>query len=507
MTDWSGGYVTDVPYTIGYYRQQSPQHMALACLLGGVAASVPRPDEPVSYLELGCGRGFGALLLAAANPAWRVTAVDFSPLHIVQARRMAAAMGLANVSFVEADLATLAEHADAIPEADFASMHGVWTWVGPAVRRGIVRLLRDRLRAGGVLHCSYNSLPGWQGALGLQRLIRQSGDLGSGGSDKRVTAGARLVRELSDAGAPHLQGSFASSLTKRLDDLQTEYLVHEYMHTTWAPCFHADLCADLADAKLDWVGTGALFEAFPELTLTAAQRAIHDRQDDVMLRELVKDLCLARGLRHDVFVRGPERIGAAARDAAIGAITLALTVMPANFDYVADFPSGRATLNRDFYAPMVDHLARGPCRIDALIAASVRGGAGNAGEVLAMLVGTMQAAVLSAPELSPATERAVRANRALAHSLVRPDKLGDIAALVAPRMGAGLSCRSGELFVADGLAHGLDPADEAAWAARLGGSMADEQRGQLRTMIDRIVAADRRGWEALGVLAEPRDER
>ena len=39
MSGWGGGYVTDITYMPGYYRQQSPSMIALACLLGGVAVA------------------------------------------------------------------------------------------------------------------------------------------------------------------------------------------------------------------------------------------------------------------------------------------------------------------------------------------------------------------------------------------------------------------------------------------------------------------------------------
>ena len=111
MSGWGSGYVTDIAYMTGYYRQQSPSVMALACLLGGVASPMPGPDDPVSYLELGCGQGFGALILAASNPHWTVTAIDFNPAHVAAARAWAAQAGLDNIRFLEADLATLAEDA------------------------------------------------------------------------------------------------------------------------------------------------------------------------------------------------------------------------------------------------------------------------------------------------------------------------------------------------------------------------------------------------------------
>src|ERR1700744_5175629 len=146
MSGWGGGYVTDITYMTGYYRAQSPSLMALSCLLGGVAAPLPGPDDPISYLELGCGQGFGALILAASNPHWRVTAIDFNPAHVAAARAWAAESGVDNIRFLEADLSTLADDPAAaqVPEADFVSMHGLWSWGPPAGQTGIVRLLRSK---------------------------------------------------------------------------------------------------------------------------------------------------------------------------------------------------------------------------------------------------------------------------------------------------------------------------------------------------------------------------
>ena len=84
--DRSDGYVIDIAYLPGYYRQQSRSHLNLACLLGGVAGINSSPASSLSYLELGCGYGFSALVLAAANPRWQVTGIDFNPAHVAAAR-------------------------------------------------------------------------------------------------------------------------------------------------------------------------------------------------------------------------------------------------------------------------------------------------------------------------------------------------------------------------------------------------------------------------------------
>ena len=134
---WSSAYVADVTCLPGYFRTQAPSHLGLACLLGGVASPVAAFRDEFRYLELGCGQGFGALALAAGNPGWRATGVDFNPAHIAAARALAAEAELENVAFLEADLATLAvdEAVHAVPEADMVSLHGVWSWVSDASER------------------------------------------------------------------------------------------------------------------------------------------------------------------------------------------------------------------------------------------------------------------------------------------------------------------------------------------------------------------------------------
>jgi hypothetical protein len=36
MNEWGGGYVTDLEYGSGFYKEQAPGHLRLACQLLGV---------------------------------------------------------------------------------------------------------------------------------------------------------------------------------------------------------------------------------------------------------------------------------------------------------------------------------------------------------------------------------------------------------------------------------------------------------------------------------------
>ncbi len=199
---WSGGYVADIPYTAGYHPAQSPTLIGLACAVCDVAWTPPDRDA-LTVLELGCGRGITACALAAANPGWRVVAVDYNPAHIAEAREFAAEAGLGNVTFLEMDLARLdeAEAARRLPQADVITLHGVWTWVSDQVRAGILAVLRGCLAVGGLAMASYNAMPGWAQGLAAQRLIRAAATQRTGSSFDRAEAGIEALEAFAFASA------------------------------------------------------------------------------------------------------------------------------------------------------------------------------------------------------------------------------------------------------------------------------------------------------------------
>lgn len=159
MTDWSAGYVTEVAYAYGPYINLAPQNLALAALAKGVAA--PGLDaSPLRVLELGCGQGYSANLIAAANPHVDYTAIDFNPGHVAGARALAAAADTPNVHFSEASFEEFVEDRS---QGDFhvITLHGIYSWVSAENRAHIIRIAREKLRPGGLLYISYNCHPGW----------------------------------------------------------------------------------------------------------------------------------------------------------------------------------------------------------------------------------------------------------------------------------------------------------------------------------------------------------
>ena len=486
MRSWSGGYVADIEYIEGFYPQQSPPRMVLGCLLGGVAADLPAADDVVHYLELGCGRGMGALMIAASNPAWRVTAIDYNPTHIAMGTAIARAAGIGNVDFMEADLVTLAgsDAARAIPQADFVSLHGVWTWVGPEVRAGIVRLLGQIVRPGGVVHVSYNALPAWQGALGMQRLVYEGGRRGATRSDRQASAGLELAREVNAAGAHYLtESGLVRELLERTAGLMPEYLSHEYMNAHWAPAFQADVAAAMADAKLDWVASANPLENFPQLMLTDEQRVLFERFDDPIMRELVKDVCLPRQFRHDLYVRGPRRIPNAERDAAVAALVLAPTVSAAELETAIDVPAGKAEMSADLKA-MMAALMPGPASVAQLLTQAP--GRSSPAELAGVLVGSLQGQILPHPGAEqPAC--ATRLNRVLGGRVQSLAGTANMGALASGPLGTGLPVPKLVQFIAGRLLAGEDESAAGSWVDSLAADIVPEKRETVATMVQSAI--------------------
>lgn len=479
---WSGGYVADITYTEGFYVQQSPARMALACLSGNVAVELPEPDDGACYLELGCGCGIGALLIAASNPAWQVIAIDYNPAHIAIGSGLARAARIDNIRFLEADLGQLAARAEAeaIPPADFVSMHGLWSWVGNDVRAGIIRLLAAKTRPGGVVHISYNALPAWQGGIGLQRLIYEAGIRSAGRSDLQAQAGLALAREIKEADGKYLtESSLARDLVEATAGMSHEYLSHEYMAAHWAPAFHADVAAAMAQAKLDWVASANPLENFPELMLTAEQRAVMDRHKDPIMRELIKDMCLPRQLRHDVFVRGARRLSNDQRDAAIAQLTVVPVVSPEELQTKIRVPAGMAEMG-DPLKTMMATAMRGPAKIGDLLA--LHDGRSNPAELVSVLVGSHQCQIAMRQD-GAQCDAADRLNRVLGTRVRSIAEARTASGLASSRLGTGLTAAPLVQFIAARLLSGEREDNAEAWIASLSADVVPEKHDTVRSVV------------------------
>ncbi|MBU8543827.1 MULTISPECIES: class I SAM-dependent methyltransferase [Roseomonadaceae] len=498
---WSRGYPVAEPYPASWHSFQSPGHIAAACALMGAAWEVA-PGQPMRIAEIGCGSGYTANVLAAGNPDAEVLGLDYNPAHIAEARSMAAAVGLANARFEATDLAELdGAELDRLPEFDLVTVHGVWSWVGDPVREGILRLLRRKVKPGGVVLMTYNALPGAGGALGLSRLVR--GFLRSSGSTAEGIEAARAqVEKLVAAEAPNLPNStWRTLLLGEVAKARQGYMLHEFITDHWRPCFFADVQEAMASARCDYVGSASLDENFPSMSLSPAQREIWEAAPDEAARQLIFDMCVPRAFRRDVYVRGLRRVN---REAAVAAIPLAIATHAGGGRAIRT-QAGEAALPPAILEPMLAALRQGPQQVGALLALP---GCGNVtpAEALAMLIGSGSALPLwlrpgdaGWDEAAAAARRlnAVAARRLAAHGLGTARL-----ALATPALAGGLAVNAMELAVA-ALAAETPEAEPDALIRRLipqGPLPPEEVLAGVREEVAGLLRDRGPVWRALGIV-------
>lgn len=301
MSAWSSGYVADINYTFGYYRELAPAMFPLLSLLQGQRG----PSGPLNYCELGCGQGFSMNLLAAANPQMSFYATDFNPAQIAGAQALAKSADLPNVHFYDQSFADFANEASLPDRFDIIALHGIYSWISAENRAYIVDFLNRKLKPGGLVYISYNCLPGWSAPAPLRRLMRMGADASAGTTARKVDAGLAFLERAKSVNARYFQAN--PSAVERADKLGAQarnYLAHEYLNADWNLFYHADVAEELAAARLTFAGSAFPLDHIDAVSLTAEQLALVNEAPDSPTRETLRDFMVNQQFRRDLFARG-----------------------------------------------------------------------------------------------------------------------------------------------------------------------------------------------------------
>lgn len=402
MSDWSAGYVTEVGYPYGYYRDLTPHNLALAALSKGIAA--PGLDGgPTRVLELGCGQGYSANLIAAANPALDYTAIDFNPAHIAGASALAAEAETKNIRFREASFEEFANEKSEAP-FDIITLHGVYSWVSAEQRAHVIRIAREKLRPGGLLYLSYNCYPGWAASVPIHRLFA---DVAAASPQEpvevRIANAFRIFKVLGRNGARFLEANPAvAERFGKLEPLPVNYLAHEFLNANWTVFHSADVNRDMAQAKLTFVGSARILEHLDPLNLTDAQQHLLGQVKDPARRESFRDLIVNQEFRRDIFIKGAYEPAARPlerwRD-----LRFALTARAQDVELKIKGQLAEATLARESYGALLEKLDSGPASLRQLIELPKLGALGLAGLQNHLLILLAQGACqLALPALAEA---------------------------------------------------------------------------------------------------------
>jgi predicted O-methyltransferase YrrM len=293
------GYLTDVEYTGEFYDHLAPAQLAYIAAINGFQP--PRLDQPFTWCELGCGRGVSALVLAAMHPHGEFHACDFNPAHVEAAEALRRAAGVDNVRFHAKSIGAMLR--EPLPAFDFVVLHGVYSWVPPAVRAEIAEFLRTRVKPGGLAMVSYNAMPGWAGLHPLRQMMRAYAEAVPGNSLDKARAAFHYLRAAAQAGAASLvalPGAAAHLEAMAKQDIR--YIAHEYLTPHGDPFYFAEVESAMRAAGLAFAGSTAAADSYPELALPARFQSLLPPGQPRATVEAHRDFVLNTTFRRDVYV-------------------------------------------------------------------------------------------------------------------------------------------------------------------------------------------------------------
>ncbi len=513
MAAWNDGYVHDVAYTTGFYREISPGWISAAAMLLGHRP--PDIARPFRWAELGCGHGLSASIFAAALPHGAFHGFDFNPSHVENARRLAASAGLTNAHFHEQSFEDMAEAPEGkFPQFDFIVAHGIWSWVSAATRLQMATAIRRYLAPGGLVYISYNALAGWASLLPVQKFMREYARVHPGNSAEVTQAAIGYMREMIKGDAAFFPANPA--VAARLDataNMDAKYLAHEYLNANWDPTTFTQVQDVMGEAKVGYIGSATLIENIDAVAVPPATLKILQGVTDQRLREMIRDFGANRSFRRDIYRRGTDQPLSGEQREMLDGLNIVGTGRENEANIQIPTGIGQLGLRMDIYTPILARLAEGPMSIREL----------RNTPVLAQqpLSETLQAAAflmaggLAHPAMAAPDPGAAAASRALNTAIGAYNGLGGaLGVLASPVTGSGVGVDFAETLMLPELLDGRS--DPAALVEHILGRLTFTGRSVVRegkpvtdpaiartemtATVNRLLA-DRIGlWRRLGLL-------
>ncbi|WGL29594.1 class I SAM-dependent methyltransferase [Pectobacterium brasiliense] len=276
----------------------SPSHLRAVAQFFGLE-SVPLAQARV--LELGCAGGGNLLPFALAYPQAHVVGVDLSAMQVGQGQELIAEVGLKNVHLHAMSLTDITPE---FGQFDYIIAHGVFSWIPPEVRSGMLRVMRENLSPNGIAYISYNTYPGWKAG----DIIRDAMLLHSHGlqDDETRLNSAKAVFNLFSDGIAR-SNSMSTALTgvvNQLSKLSDHYITHEYLETFNSPCYLLEFADMLQQHGLEHVGDA---EIHTELAIAYGEHVQLNHSLVAMgqprvLRQQYLDFAIGRNFRKSIVV-------------------------------------------------------------------------------------------------------------------------------------------------------------------------------------------------------------
>jgi SAM-dependent methyltransferase len=467
VSDWTAGYVADIGYTYGYYHELNPLRARLAFANANVAC-----PEFTTACELGFGQGLSANIHAAASGVeWYGT--DFNPAQAGYAQELARSSGAAAKLYDEA-FGEFCNRRD-LPDFDFISLHGIWSWISDENRHVIVDFVRRKLKVGGVLYISYNTQPGWASFAPMRHLMTQHAEvLGAEGRGivNRVEGALEFASKFLDT--KPLYAAANPQIAERLNKLKEQnrqYLAHEYFNRDWHPMHFATVAEWLAPAKVSFACSAHFLDQIDAIHLTPQQQQFLKDLPDDMLRQSVRDFMINAQFRRDYWVKGRRDVGLLDRSDAIRNTRVLLLQHRSNITLKVSGALGEIVLLEKIYNPVLDALESYEVKTVGQLQAELAPQGIDLSQLLQTVMVLIGAGCLTPVQADGAITKARKQCDALnMHLLLKARGNNDVATLASPVIGGGVAVNRFQQLFLLALKEGKKQPDE--WASHAWSTLA-----------------------------------
>ncbi|MDG6465398.1 class I SAM-dependent methyltransferase [Glaesserella parasuis] len=305
LTNWSEGYVNDINYTTGYYDGLNSHQLICPFLIANL-----QPPKVINACELGFGFGVSLNIHAVAGTVkWYGT--DFNPSHAFFAQQLANQGNPDKVVIADQSFAEFC-HRDDLPDFDFITLHGIWSWISPQNRETIVDFIQRKLKVGGVVYISYNTLPGWAGKSPIRYLLNQyysklSATLES--KDQAIKSALEHTKNMLSVSNSLLSLSpYLLEQVEQIKEQNSNYVIHEFTNQNWYPMYFSEIESCLKQAKLSYACSVSYLDDFDEVLFDEEQQKLLSSIQDPSLFQTAKDFILNKQFRRDYWVKGKSQL-------------------------------------------------------------------------------------------------------------------------------------------------------------------------------------------------------
>jgi SAM-dependent methyltransferase len=299
----------EVPYTGRPYADSHPERLETMATLFGLT---PAPLEHCRVLEVACGDAANLVPMAYSFPDASFVGFDLAAQPIALGQRLAARLGLKNLSLAQRDLADFPADAG---EFDYIIAHGLYSWIPAEARDQLLALVARHLAPRGVAFVSYNVYPGCYIRRMVWEMLRFHTD--PLGTPEARIAEARALAQLLAEGRT-VQDEYAALMKAELERFTTRdsgFLFHDDLAAVNEPVYFHEFVAHAGRHRLQFLCEAELV-AMAYGGLTPQAKHVIDALEP-LAREQYLDFVKCRRFRQTLLCRegvpverqlGPEKV-------------------------------------------------------------------------------------------------------------------------------------------------------------------------------------------------------